>query len=396
MKPLIVTHDLINEKSHLMPWRTLCEVTNNFRKHGHDVTFISLDDNRVHLGDTHLPEGVLPIRKSYHHLASDLAKLFRTKKPDVIFWPISWREPRRRTKITASFGVPIIGYFPGGCYLLSSVFYAIKMISLKASIPYLLEAVAPKSRQIAFFKSHGFRHMIAITDLTARWVIRAGWPEDRIIVIPPGKEKKITAKNAELQGTVKKWLAGRPFYLFMGPPDKIRGVYELLRAFDKTADKLRNICLICLFRADGRLDTEKIRDILSKLKNRNRIYTIWESLGKSELDSFLNACHAQILPFILIPSEIPLAVIETMAFGKPVITTKSGGTGEFVLPFGIAVPPGDVDALVQAMVDLVENQSLYEEKCRSAADNYQIHPSWEDVSLQWIKVAESVLEAESH
>ena len=235
--------------------------------------------------------------------------------------------------------------------------------------------------------------MIAITDLTARWIIKAGWPEDRIIVIPPGKEERITDRNAELQDSIKNWLAGRPFYLFMGPPGKIRGVYELLRAFEKTADKLRDICLVCLFRADGQLDAEKIRDILSKMKNRNRIYTVWESLDKRVLDSFLKACHAHILPFVLIPSEIPLSIIETMAWGKPVITTKSGGTGEFVLPFGIALPPGDVHALVRAMVDLAVDTSLYKEKCRIAADSYRSHPTLEGVSALWLKVAESVVGA---
>ena len=101
----------------------------------------------------------------------------------------------------------------------------------------------------------------------------------------------------------------------MGPPGRIRGVFELLGAFEKAADKLKDICLICLFRADGLLDTEKIRGILSKMKNRNRIYTIWESLDIRELYSFIKACHAQILPFILIPSEIPLAIIETIPAG---------------------------------------------------------------------------------
>jgi len=82
-----------------------------------------------------------------------------------------------------------------------------------------------------------------------------------------------------------------------------------------------------------------------------------------------------------------------MALGKPVITTKSGGTGKFVLPFGITVPPGNVRALAKAMIDLSVDISLYKEKCKNAANSYQAHPTWEYVSAQWLKVAESVLEA---
>jgi hypothetical protein len=42
----------------------------------------------------------------------------------------------------------------------------------------------------------------------------------------------------------------------MGPPSMIRGVLEMLDAFDRAAEKHPDICLVCLFRPDSRLDND--------------------------------------------------------------------------------------------------------------------------------------------
>lgn len=67
----------------------------------------------------------------------------------------------------------------------------------------------------------------------------------------------------------------------------------------------------------------------------------------------------------LLPSAwegVPLTVLEAMAAGKPVIATAVGGVPELVKDgeTGILVPPGDPQALVQAILPLVKDPMLRE------------------------------------
>jgi glycosyltransferase involved in cell wall biosynthesis len=68
-------------------------------------------------------------------------------------------------------------------------------------------------------------------------------------------------------------------------------------------------------------------------------------------------------------------IIESMARGKPVIATNSGGTAEAVVDgfTGILVEPGNSKALAQAMIKLLDDTSLMERLGRQARENVERH-----------------------
>jgi glycosyltransferase involved in cell wall biosynthesis len=53
----------------------------------------------------------------------------------------------------------------------------------------------------------------------------------------------------------------------------------------------------------------------------------------------------------------PLVVLEAMALGVPVVAFDSGGLREELGPTGILVPPGDINAMAQAVVNLVKDEA---------------------------------------
>ncbi len=118
-----------------------------------------------------------------------------------------------------------------------------------------------------------------------------------------------------------------------------------------------------------------------------RIFCVWESVAKADLNAFLEACHAVVLPFLLVPSEIPLAIIEAAGHHKPVITTGPGGTADFVREFGLAVPAGQSKALAEAMLRLLEDKQLHADKCGAAQRIYATHPTWDEVARSWLSIA---------
>ena len=130
MNILIAIHDLTNDNCHLMPWRIVCEVTKRLNKRGHKTTLVSLSSRYGPLYGERLPGNSVEVRKTLKFLCHDLKRVILGSSPDVIFWPVSWRESRRRHKVVRALGFPAIGYFPGGCYSLRSGILSIRRIGL--------------------------------------------------------------------------------------------------------------------------------------------------------------------------------------------------------------------------------------------------------------------------
>jgi glycosyltransferase involved in cell wall biosynthesis len=392
LKIIIAVHDLITQKSHLMPWRTVCDVVKHLQELGHEAHVLSLNAATNVLEGAHIPAGTFSINKSKQNLKNELTKVIQETGAEIIFWPVAWREQQWRTRIVTSLGLPVVGWFPGGIYSLSTTLYATKVIGLWASRQYLLEAVASKRKQVAFFLRSGVTAIVTMTATTAKSAVDAGWPEAQVYVIPPGKENSPPNKSlAELPTDFLEWKHGEPYFLFMGPPSGIRGIFELLSAFERAVQQESKLRLVCLFRSDADLDMNKIKSRLAKISAKKNIYCRWESLSLKELNAFMANSHAVVMPFVLVPSEIPLAIIEAMAWGKPIISTSPGGTGEFVTNLGAAPEVGDINSLSKAMIDLLCDVDSYNRKCQAVIDCYENHPTWFAVAKQWEAVAEKVL-----
>jgi glycosyltransferase involved in cell wall biosynthesis len=68
------------------------------------------------------------------------------------------------------------------------------------------------------------------------------------------------------------------------------------------------------------------------------------------------------------PEPFGLVIAEAMAFGKAVIVANAGGVAELVSDHedAIAVPPGDVQALAQALIELIRDPQMRQELGRNA------------------------------
>lgn len=392
LKIIVAVHDLITQKSHLMPWRTVCDVVKHLQEIGHEAHVLSLNSATNVLEGAHIPAGTFSINKSRQNLKNELTKAIQETGAEIIFWPVAWREQQWRTRVVTSLGVPVVAWFPGGIYSLSATLYATKVIGLWASRQYLLEAVARKRKQVITFLRLGVSAIITMTAATAKSVIDVGWPETQVHVIPPGKENSPPDRSlAELPTDFLEWKQGEPYFLFMGPPSGIRGIFELLSAFEHAVQQESKLHLVCLFRSDADLDMNRIKSRIAKISTKKNIYCKWESLSVKELNAFMANCHAVVMPFVLVPSEIPLAIIEAMAWGKPIISTSPGGTGEFVTNLGAAPKVGDINSLSKAMIDLLCDVDSYNRKCQAVIDCYENHPTWFAVAKQWETVAKKVL-----
>lgn len=80
---------------------------------------------------------------------------------------------------------------------------------------------------------------------------------------------------------------------------------------------------------------------------------------RSDIESVWRAADVVVVPSTQ-PEPFGRVAVEAMAFGKPVIAAAHGGLAEIVAPgeTGLLVPPGDAQALQQAMRQLAESAPL--------------------------------------
>jgi glycosyltransferase involved in cell wall biosynthesis len=388
MNVLIATHDMIARKAHLMPWRVISEVAKS-RTPTDTVVFIaSLTTGAT---DPSPPDNVYLISKEKGELSDALHRFVTEHSIDVVIWPVTWREPKWRIRIVAALPVARVAYFPGGVYDLRACLYAMRHLGTRMTLPYLLDSLISPRRLVRQLAQAGFTDLIALSNLTRSIAETAGWTAERTHCVMPGKDAPEKSSPANLPRETEQWLCGAPYFLFMGPPSRIRGIFEMLTAFEVAAQQDESVRLVCLFRADDKLDSEAIRTLIDRSKHRERISAVWESVSGSELHAFMHGALSIVMPFILVPSEIPLAIIEAMAHGKPVISTASGGTGQFVSQFGFATAVGDTAALAHAMLTLAGDENLRRDKAQRARALHEELGDWREMADRWMTIARMAL-----
>lgn len=143
--------------------------------------------------------------------------------------------------------------------------------------------------------------------------------------------------------------------LFLGRVESRKGVPELCAA-------LGGLAALPGWRAtiagDGEVD--KLRRDLKELGLAERVAVPgWQ--GEDDVARLLSTADILTLPSH--SENLPIAVIEAMAAGLAIVTTPVGATPDIVSDgeTGLLVPPGDVEALRQALAKLIETPALRRE-----------------------------------
>jgi glycosyltransferase involved in cell wall biosynthesis len=392
MNIAIYIADLSYENKHLMPWRTVLEVLHELKIAGHGVLLLSGCGNisAVGEGKTYGSIECIEVPKPFSaHNCTIVASCLKQKKIDSFFFPIAFsRTYSVLQNIEKQADCRIVWYIPGGWFGFRQVFKAIRYVGLRSALPYLLQAAMPKRIFVKRLVSMGDRALVTMTDYTAQQLGKYGYKSKLLFPAPPGKAPvaRSTDKPAAYLDVAAQ-LSDTRYFLFFGPPSPIRGIEQVLKAFSDLAKKMKDIKLVCLFRGDNNVDPSYVQQQIERASLEEQIICFWDSVNGADLDLFLKNCFAVLKPFLIVPSEIPLAVLETAGYAKPVIGTGPDGTGAFIDNFGLTVPHANSKALTLAMESLLQDQQLYEQKCRAARVLYENHPNWRGVAEIWLQAA---------
>lgn len=173
-------------------------------------------------------------------------------------------------------------------------------------------------------------------------------------------------------------------FVFSGRLVDWKGVQFLLDAFKQVAEKTDSILVII---GDGELRSEleaKVKDL--KL-DQSIIFCGW--LTRPECQQII--CDSDVFVMPSLRECGGTAILESMALGKPIVTTKWGGPAEYVTPeCGILADVSSVetfiDELAQAMITLAQSPDMRSQMGKCALE--RVKSGYYD----WSKKAERVVE----
>lgn len=198
---------------------------------------------------------------------------------------------------------------------------------------------------------------ILLTDSWKQWG-DATEPRIRAVVIPnPVPElpelSKLGESKPESNHRGAESSAAMPVLLFLGRIEAEKGIFVLLEALATAKRNGAQWQLVC----GGTGDLGAARQCATRLglSNEEVRFVGWVD-GEAKRD-WLRKCDMLVLPSFI--ENMPVALLEAFAYGKPVLATRVGGIPDIVLDGvdGFLFPPGDQSALAQLLTNSLESSA---------------------------------------
>jgi glycosyltransferase involved in cell wall biosynthesis len=192
--------------------------------------------------------------------------------------------------------------------------------------------------------------VIAVSDYVARRQVEVGcMPPERVIRVWNGITVPAPTDRTERAAHRLLGLApDRPLIAAGGRVASEKGFVHLLRAFDELSARIPAAALLLV--GDGPA-LGALRELRDTFRSAPNVFLIGYRRDAADL---IGSADIAVVPSVW-QDALPLAVIEPMARGVPVIGSRVGGIPEMIEDgvTGILVPPGDEPALATALADLL-------------------------------------------
>jgi glycosyltransferase involved in cell wall biosynthesis len=215
---------------------------------------------------------------------------------------------------------------------------------------------------------------VAISEEIKEGLLNDGFNQARITRIPNFIDQNLFHPSGKESGDqIRKKLdfTDGKIVTFSGRLVERKGVSVLLEAWRKLIQDRKDVLLVIL--GSGPLE--------KKLKNQSRLLGIEENVRFcgfiNNIGNYLAATDIFVFPSF--QEGFPNSVLEAMACGLPVITTRIGGVMDMIKneENGLLVEPGNVNQLADALKKLISDtehaSALGENALKTVRENYDIN-----------------------
>jgi glycosyltransferase involved in cell wall biosynthesis len=153
-------------------------------------------------------------------------------------------------------------------------------------------------------------------------------------------------------------LSSPPTVAFAGRLVREKGIEILIKAFEKVLIHIPEARLILV--GEGKQESY-LRKLIADLGIGSNV-TMTGYLRRPALERLFDSAWVQIVPSIWVEAQGSVAT-EAMIRGTAIVASRIGGLAEIVQHgrTGLLVPPGDVDALAEALKQILQNRELAEQ-----------------------------------
>lgn len=377
MKVLLYTIEMVKGVERLMPWRTLIEVAK-----------LASMEIEIAICSAQVPEEVREYEGVKIYSIDYGIVAFRQFVIDggwdVVYYPITYRQGLKNMSGLTTIPARKIAYIPGGLCPLSGSMKLIQMGEVKRALPYLLDTVTPHNLIAKKLLDAGFESIVCQTPLTSEDAARSGW--DKVVTALPGNISNSNLDAFDESYYEKLGLKKQKFVLFSGAPALTRGSILAMKAFDKAADRLLDTKMVMLMRRDVSSDFTAFDKAVSEIKNKDRFIISYDRVSPNQLFYFFKKAWVAMLPFLVVPSEIPLTYFEVMQWGIPILTFENGGTTDYLRKGLKIAKHRTVSSLAEAIVEICKNTEERNRLSKNAKEIMSNHPSWNETSKKWLSV----------
>lgn len=236
--------------------------------------------------------------------------------------------------------------------------------TVSENIPFNQEWYS-KQKALKKFALSNLDHILAISGLSKKAVVTEGYSKEKITVIPHGLDlEKFRPGRKDEKLARKLGLKKDDFVvLSVGRMVQEKGFFDLLKSARELVqdEELSNKSLKFLLVGSG---PEK--DNLLRLRNRFKLkkkIVFSKSLPYDEMNKVYNLADIFVLasrPTPIWEEQFGMVLIEAMACGVPVVTTKTGGISQTVGEAGILVAPNSWLELASAIKRLILEEKLFQ------------------------------------
>lgn len=229
----------------------------------------------------------------------------------------------------------------------------------------------------AFFNNKYSDKVITVSDYERKNLLKAGLSENKLVVIYNGIQESKKRKNLPIK--IDGFILGTCARL-----TKKKGINYLIEAFQRVREKYKDIHLFIIGDGEERKNLEK----LVSQNNKNYVHFLGNI---PEATSYFSNFHIFVLPSL--NESFGIVILEAMSQRIPVIATKVGGIPEIIRDkeTGILVAPKDTKVLVEAIIELLENEELRNKIGERGYINYKEKFTLEKMAEKTSKIYEDIL-----
>ncbi len=181
--------------------------------------------------------------------------------------------------------------------------------------------------------------------------------EEKIYKIEPFTKLCVVSNTVNIPSEVSNWDEKEMCFLFLGVLIKRKGVSDLLDAIGciKRQGKLENMKFII---AGSGQEENALKEKAKQMSLEERVEFVGWIDGEQK-KSLLQRCQVLVLPSY--NEGLPIAILEALSYGIPVIATDVGDIASAVKDgcSGYLFSPGDVELLAQKIISMRENVQDY-------------------------------------